>query len=733
MPQQFYIAGSKEAISLPDKPFASGGEGGLYAIEHPVRYLDYVAKIYHPHKRKSESREEKLSYMLNNRPNVEQEGQHQPIIWVDQLLYDAQDNFVGYLMPKAKGEKLEVLCAPNLPKRLGRAWHRLAFGHEDAWRLRMKVCYNIAAAVSQLHASGRYVLVDLKPDNVLIQSNGLIALVDMDSIEVVENGQTVFPATVVTPEYTPPEYYDGLRPGEKCIPKSWDEFSLAVIFYRLLLGIHPFAASALPPYDQMVSLGDKIHQGLYVHHRQELFSVIPPPHRQFEELEEEIQALFNRSFVAGHQQPEERISAEEWGNTFMNSPLLLIDRPLPSKVLSVEHKQQQNWYELAVSRAVAELKLAAPELKELQEQLVDGGMNQKLFREKTLKLYKTAGRIALNLLKFVGIVFVVIVAFVFLIGAVSDDFDFATAFEVLGELFFFIPRTIFNLITSPSSWLFVLIPLIISSGQSIMKFVGKKVSQLLEFAQEQMALTKSQRRRYLEDKQYSLFTERVKLKQKVQDIRQELDTLLKLKEKRERNFQNTYGKNVRSANQRIQADIAKESYQIKVQDQKARELMRAEAKEIRALRQQYQNYLQAAPYSQILGHSPEQKLQQLPYWAGAEGIDKSEELQIARQLENWKNSFEKELQLIQNRYDQAQKELVQEGETHKIKIEDIVKKASKEIRQESQLDDKLLDKAYRKLLKTRNELLIELHGEEHKLKDLNQKIKLLRSELTQLR
>lgn len=354
----------------------------------------------------------------------------------------------------------------------------------------------------------------------------------------------------------------------------------------------------------------------------------------------------------------------------MNSPLLLIDRPLPSKVLAVEHKQQQNWYELAVSRAVAELKLAAPELKDLQKQLEDGGMSPKLFRDKTMKLYKTAGRIALNLLKFVGIVFVVIVVFVFLIGVVSDDFDFATAFEVLSELFFFIPRTIFNLITSPTSWIFMVIPLLISSGQSILRFVGKKVSQLLEFAQEQMALTKAQRRRYLEDKQYSLFTERVKLKQKVQDIRQELDTLLKLKEKRERNFQNTYGKNVRSANQRIQADIAQESYQIKVQDQKARELMRAEAKEIRALRQQYQKYLQNPPYNQILGHSPEQKLQQLPYWAGAEDIDKSQEVQIARQLEDWKKNFEQELQLIQNRYDQTQKELLQEGKTHKIKIED---------------------------------------------------------------
>jgi len=733
MPQQFYIAGSKEAISLPDKPFASGGEGGLYAIEHPVRYLNYVAKIYHPHKRKSESREEKLSYMLENRPNVEQEGQHQPIIWVDQLLYDAQNNFVGYLMPKAKGEKLEVLCAPSLPKRLGRAWQRLAFGHEDAWRLRMKVCYNIAAAVSQLHATDRYVLVDLKPDNVLIQSNGLIALVDMDSIEVVENGETVFPATVVTPEYTPPEYYEGLRPGERSIPKSWDEFSLAVIFYRLLLGIHPFAASALAPYDHLVSLGDKIHQGLYVHHQRELFSVIPPPHQQFEELEEEIRTLFNRSFVDGHRKAEQRISAEEWGNTFLNSPLLLIDRPLPSKVLSVEHKQQQNWYELAVSRAVDELKLTAPELKELQQQMTNGPLNQKGFQDKTMRLYRAAGRIALNLLKFVGIVFVVIVVFVFLIGLISDDFDFATAFEVLTELFFFIPRTLLDLITNPTSWVFALIPLLISSGQSILKFMSKKVNQVVEFAQEQMALTKAQRRRYLEDKQYSLFTERVKLKQKVQDIRQELETLIKLKEKRERNFRNTYGKNVRSANQRIQADIAKESYQIKVQDQKARELMRAEAKEIRALRQKYYDYLQGAPYANILGHSPEQKLQQLPYWAGAEGIDKSQAAQVARQLEEWKNCFEEELHLIQKQYDQTQKQLVQQGETHKIKIEDIVKKASKEIRQESQLDDKLLDKAYRKLLKTRNNLLIELHGEEHKLKDLNQKIKLLRSELTQLR
>ncbi len=738
MAQQFYIRGTNEAVLLDEKPFAGGGEGGLFHIQSPARYVNHVAKIFHAHKRKDQQREEKINYMVENRPQFEYNPDHQPIIWVEQSLYDEKGQFVGFIMPKATGEKLEVLCSPRLPKHLGSAWQRLAFGHEDSMRLRMKVCYNIAAAIHQIHATGKYVLVDLKPDNILIHSNGLVSIVDMDSIEVIENGQTKFPATVVTPEYTPAEYYEGVRPGETVIEKSWDEFSMAVIFYRLLLGIHPFAASAVPPYDNLVSLGDKIHHGLYVHQENEaLFSIIPPPHRKFEELDEDLQQLFDRTFIQGHKDPKQRISAEIWGSTFINSPLLLIDRPLPSKVLNMGDSLKKNWYEVAVSKAIQELKLAAP--KPIQGgALASSQRVSQTFWNQTLGQYKKVGGLLLNLAKFGGIVLAVIIAFVFFIGIFSEGFSMLTAFEVLGELLMLIPRTLWWIVSNPLFIIMALVPFFFTAGRKVLGFARKQVSKGIEQIQGNMALTKGQRRRHLEDKQYGLFTKRVKLKKRLQEIKTELNILEQVKSKKEENFKRTYGQNVRETNQKIQTELSKEAYQIKMQDQKARELMRLEAKEIREIRTKFLDTLQnVAPYAEIPGNSPEQKINSLEHWKQQQ-VGTAEEInamaqQIQIQLEQMRDQLDAEIKEIQNRYDQAHQDLVEDGNAYKIRIEDIVQSASDKIRAESKLDSHLLDKSYRKLLKTRNELMLELYDEEHKLNELNGEIRIIRDELSQLR
>jgi serine/threonine protein kinase len=737
MAQQFYIKGTNEAVIVDDKPFAGGGEGGLFNIQSPSRYVTYVAKIFHTHKRKDQQREDKINYMIENRPQFEYNPAHQPIVWVEKALYDEKGQFVGFIMPKATGEKLEVLCSPRLPKRLGREWQRLAFGHEDSMRLRMKVCYNIAAAIHQIHATGKYVLVDLKPDNILIHSNGLVSIVDMDSIEVIEDGETKFPATVVTPEYTPPEYYEGVRPGDQVIEKTWDEFSIAVIFYRLLLGIHPFAASAVPPYDNLVSLGDKIHHGLYVHQpNEQLFSIIPPPHRKFEELDEEVQQLFDRTFVEGHKDPKKRISAELWGTTFINSPLLLIDRPLPSKVLDLHNPMKQNWYEVAVGKAIQELKLAAPTPKTGTPLLAQKHSNE--FWKQTMGQYKKAGNVLLNLAKFGGIVLAVIIGFVFFIGIFANGFDSATAFEVLGELLMLIPRTIWWFISNPIFLILVIAPLLFTAGRKGLGFVRKKVGKVFDKVQENMALTKGQRRRHLEDKQYALFTKRVKMKKRLQEIQTELNILEQVKSKKEENFQRTYGKTVNETNQQIQTELSKEAYQIQMRDQKARELMRQEAKEIRELRSEFLETLEtASPYMDIPGKTPEQKINNLQYWKEQQLGTKEEIEQMAQQieiqLEAMREQLKEKIAEIQARYDQAHKDLVDESNEYKIKIEDIVESASDKIRIESKLDSQLLDKSYRKLLKTRNELMLELYDEEDKLDGLNQEIREIRDELSQLR
>lgn len=314
MAKQYKLEKSGIWITLSAKPFAGGGEGNLYKITAPRELRKYVAKLYHPHKL-TPKREEKINYLAAYPPiqSEENAGAHNSVIWVQDALYD-KGKFVGFIMPYTHGEKLEILTTPKIPKKLRRDWARFDFKKSPkALDMRLKLSFNICAAIHQVHSMERYVLVDMKPDNIVIQTNGLVSIVDTDSVEVVESGKSLFDAPVATPEYTPPEHYKKLDydPTER---EAWDRFGLGVILYKLLFGIHPFAASSGAPYEQLTTLHDKIKHGLFVHHpaKKSSFKIIPPPHKAFYKLDKSLQDLFFRCFIDGHEHPDARPSAEEW-------------------------------------------------------------------------------------------------------------------------------------------------------------------------------------------------------------------------------------------------------------------------------------------------------------------------------------------------------------------------------------------------------------------------------------
>jgi hypothetical protein len=326
----------KVELFVDTEPFASGGEGNLYRIRKPAKYAKFVVKLYHQGKR-TQARQQKVEYMIANPPIDYAQQDHYPVIWPQGLIFE-RSGFAGFLMPFADGEKLEILCMPRLHRSLQARWGRFDFARTDAVGRRLKLCFNIATAVYQVHATDHYVLVDLKTDNIIIQNNGFISIVDMDSVEIIEGNKVLFPATVTTPEYTPPEYYTkNVQPGKQPIYESWDLFSLSIIFYKLLFGIHPYAASCNPPYDKMVSLHQKIEAGLFVHSasKASYFKVVPPPHRKFSAINTSIQSLFIRTFEEGHDQPETRPDADEWCWAIAPAPRLSIDRPLPSKLVNI--------------------------------------------------------------------------------------------------------------------------------------------------------------------------------------------------------------------------------------------------------------------------------------------------------------------------------------------------------------------------------------------------------------
>lgn len=332
----FYTS-SQERVKLYDTPLGRGGEGNVFEVVSPLSYKGYVAKIYHPKERRKE-RELKLIYILSHRPRFEDQLS---VIWPEEILYE-NDVFVGFLMRKANSAiDLTSLCSLRIPTRLGNIWKR-KFDRNTAFGLqnRIKVCKNIAAALVQMHQTGNYVLVDIKPENIKVNLKAQVSIIDIDSIEVVNHQRLIFPAEKTSMEYSPAEIKK-MNIKQDLVEDTWDRFSMAIVFYKVLFGLHPFTGTCKPPYDKLVSNEDKIAEGLFpMGEQKKHFQVIPQPHKAFYSIAASVQRLFIRCFGEGHASPSARPSAEEWLQTFQKSPRFdPIDRHYKPKEASVLHKK----------------------------------------------------------------------------------------------------------------------------------------------------------------------------------------------------------------------------------------------------------------------------------------------------------------------------------------------------------------------------------------------------------
>jgi DNA-binding helix-hairpin-helix protein with protein kinase domain len=308
---------SGRTIRVEDIPFAKGGEGGVHKIIYPSNTSE-CCKIYFPKQRTAE-RKNKIEFMVRNAPANLLSHNH-VICWAKEAVYQG-NNFVGFTMPLAFDGSVQLyeLCVPKLSQKLSNTW-RQKYNRDNSIGIqsRLKLCTNLSSAIHSIHQLNNYVLVDLKPQNVLVTVDGKVSLIDCDSIQISSNSRILFPSRVATPEYVPPE---GIRinPAKNIVPHSWDRFSMAIMFYEIIFGLHPYAATFKGRFQNSTSLESKIKEGLYVHGKNKHYiSALPPLHNNFAIIPNSLKILFNRAFDLGHQMPDARPSAREWGNTIFH-------------------------------------------------------------------------------------------------------------------------------------------------------------------------------------------------------------------------------------------------------------------------------------------------------------------------------------------------------------------------------------------------------------------------------
>jgi len=305
----YFNTSKNNRITVEDKPLGHGGEGLVHKILSPSSYTKFCVKLYY--KPQEHNREQKINFMVNNPPSNLSSSSYL-VCWPEELVY-LKRSFAGFVMPLAFNKSIELyeLSTLNINPNLPNVWHKYDRNSRIGIESRLKLCVNIAIAIHNIHSLNKYVMVDIKPKNMLITPDGKVSMTDLDSVQIADNKKLIFPALVSTPEYTPPEGVN-LNVSKNYIPVSWDRFAISVAFYEILFGLHPFAASASGPYENMNTIVEKIKNGLFVHgSKSKHITNSPKLHDNFQLIPKSLQRLFLKAF---DNNPDSRPSIEEWGS-----------------------------------------------------------------------------------------------------------------------------------------------------------------------------------------------------------------------------------------------------------------------------------------------------------------------------------------------------------------------------------------------------------------------------------
>jgi DNA-binding helix-hairpin-helix protein with protein kinase domain len=235
------------------RELARGGEGTIHEIDMLAGHVakNYVAKKYF---KPSSEKTSKLKTMLVNVPQdpTYQTSGHISIAWPAALILHEQDECIGFIMPYINHkESFPLLRVYNPQDRRKIKVYNKQKGQEVlcefTWRYLLRMAYNLAEIVKELHNKG-YVVGDLNESNILVTAEALVTLVDCDSMQVprlrqATNDPTYFRCPVGKPEYTPPEL-QGQDFSLVDRTPDHDNFCLAVLIFLMLMeGRHPFAGA----------------------------------------------------------------------------------------------------------------------------------------------------------------------------------------------------------------------------------------------------------------------------------------------------------------------------------------------------------------------------------------------------------------------------------------------------------------------------------------------------------
>ena len=212
-----FVYQGRTPIRLTER-IGDGGEGTVYKTN---KNENVVAKIYSD-KKLTSHKQSKIEMIIAAGLSID------GVCFPTARLYNSKGVFVGYLMPKAEGEKLgtSVFRGEKGMKRFFGSWKRSDL---------VTLAITILSTIKKIHDLG-ILIGDINGLNILVQSPTEVYFVDTDSFQINE-----YPCPVGTLDFTAPEIQGK---DYKCILRSVgnENFAIAVLLFRLLMfGESPYA------------------------------------------------------------------------------------------------------------------------------------------------------------------------------------------------------------------------------------------------------------------------------------------------------------------------------------------------------------------------------------------------------------------------------------------------------------------------------------------------------------
>lgn len=308
---------SKTVFLSSDNPIrlgselSRGGEGTIFRIPG---FPGKVAKIFH-NSNLSDEYEQKLKYLRSQKQNAVISG---TLIasFPDELLYNADRRLCGYMMQYmpttmnlslvTRDSALRTKALPNLN-----------------YRGLIAIAYNLSEAIAHLH-SHNIVVGDMNQNNILVNPDGTVYLIDVNSFDVTDDQGIHHPCCVGFSELLAPELQSTGFLKDKHFTKESDCFSLAIhIFHLLMQNADPFSfvptktrSASVSNISLNASNNDAIIRGESVFFREVPGKELPHWVPSLDSLPPYIVELFHRTFAYDVSNALDTIAtrptAEEW-------------------------------------------------------------------------------------------------------------------------------------------------------------------------------------------------------------------------------------------------------------------------------------------------------------------------------------------------------------------------------------------------------------------------------------